>query len=156
MNYEIVSLSEKTLVGLGLHSNNSDPHLGEKIGGLWNQFFNDKVYTKIKNKQSDYPICLYSDYDSSSIGSDSSQFSYDVTVGYDVSKNDNPEYIVKTIPAGSYAKFMIKGNMVTAVSEAWQEIWTMPLNRSYTGDFEEYLNESMEEAEVAIYIALKD
>lgn len=51
---------------------------------------------------------------------------------------------------------MVKGNMITAVASAWQEIWATPLNRSYTGDFEEYLNESMEEAEVAIYIALKD
>lgn len=87
---------------------------------------------------------------------DSNQFNYDVTVGYDVSKNENPEFIVKTIPAGKYAKFMIKGHMINAVVDAWNKIWTLSLNRSFTGDFEEYLNESMDEAEVAIYIALKE
>lgn len=155
MNYEIVALSEKTLVGLNLASSNADPQLSEKIGNIWNQFFNEKVYEKIKNKKIDYPICLYSDYDTMNM-TEVNQFNYDVTVGYDVNKNDNPEYSVKTIPAGNYARFMIKGNIVSSVSAAWQEIWTMPLNRSYTGDFEEYLNESMDEAEIAIYIALKD
>lgn len=155
INYEIVSLPEKILLGIGLKSGNSDPQLGEKIGTLWNSLFNDEIYLKIKNKKSEYPICLYSDYDVTN-SVDASQFKYDVTIGYDITKNENSEYIAKTIPAGNYAKFMVKGNMSTAVSSAWQEIWATPLNRSYTGDFEEYLNQSMEEAEVAIYIALKD
>lgn len=155
MKYEVISLPEKTLVGIGTKSGNSDPQLGEKIGTLWNQFFNEEIYSKIKNKENNYPICLYSDYDMA--GSlDVTQFKYDVTIGYDVIKNENFDYIIKKIPAGNYAKFMVKGNMHTAVASAWQEIWSTPLDRSYTGDFEEYLNESMEEAEVAIYIALKD
>lgn len=155
MKYEIISLPEKTLVGIGLKTSNSDPQIDEKIGTLWNQFFNDELYLKIKNKKNDYPICLYSDYDTA--GSlDVIQFKYDVTIGYDVTKNENIDYTMKKIPAGNYAKFMVKGNIHTAVASAWQEIWSTPLNRSYIGDFEEYLNESMEEAEVAIYIALKD
>lgn len=51
MKYEVISLPEKTLVGIGLKSSNSDPQLGEKIGALWNQFFNDELYLKIKNKK---------------------------------------------------------------------------------------------------------
>lgn len=51
MNYEIVSLSEKTLVGLGLKSSNSDPQLGEKIGGLWELFCEKNLCEKIKNKK---------------------------------------------------------------------------------------------------------
>ena len=62
---------------------------------------------------------------------------------------------VKIIPAGKYAKFSICGNMVTAVAEAWQQIWDMDLDRSFTGDFEEYKNSEVENAEIDIYVALK-
>ncbi len=42
-----------------------------------------------------------------------------------------------------------------AVAEAWQTIWGMDLDRSFTGDFEEYLNSDWENADIDIYIALK-
>jgi len=35
------------------------------------------------------------------------------------------------------------------------EIWKMDLKRSFTGDFEEYLNCDWENADIEIYIALK-
>jgi predicted transcriptional regulator YdeE len=45
--------------------------------------------------------------------------------------------------------------MEKAVAEAWEEIWKMDLERSFTGDFEEYLNSDWENADIDIYIALK-
>ena len=45
--------------------------------------------------------------------------------------------------------------MERAVAEAWGEIWKMDLNRSFTGDFEEYLNSDFDNADIDIYIALK-
>ena len=62
---------------------------------------------------------------------------------------------VKRIPAGRYAKFIVKGDMHQAVSDFWQALWTMDLDRAYTGDYEEYQNSDMEQAEIHMYIALR-
>lgn len=61
---------------------------------------------------------------------------------------------IKTIPAGRYAKFSVHGHMEKAVANAWKEIWQINLDRSYTGDFEEYLNDDFEHCDIDIYIAL--
>lgn len=44
--------------------------------------------------------------------------------------------------------------MEARYANAWDEIWKMNLNRSFTGDFEEYLNNDFENANIDIYIAL--
>ncbi len=146
MNYENVHLEEKTIVGLNAVTGNSDPQMGEIIGGLWKDFYQNGTYSCVKNKVNDYAIGLYSDY---------SEDTYHVTVGYEVSAIENPELVKKIIPAGNYAKFSLQGNAVTAVAAAWNEIWQMDLNRSYAADFEEYLNSDMENSIINIYIALQ-
>ncbi len=78
-----------------------------------------------------------------------------MTAGNEVSKPENETMDVKIIPAGKYAKFSAHGHMKKAVAEAWNEIWKMDLNRSFTGDFEEYLNSDWENSHIDIYIALK-
>ncbi len=146
MNYEIVNLKEKTVVGVTARTANDAPDCAAVIGGLWKSYFGDGILASIKNKATPYCIGLYSDYDATS---------YDVTVGSEVSTNANPELSVKTIPAGKYAVFNIKGNVVTDVANAWNEIWQMPLDRSFAADFEEYLTNDEDNAEINIYIALK-
>jgi len=100
----------------------------------------------IKNKVNDYAIGLYSDY---------IEDKYCVTAGNEVFKVANDELSVKIIPEGKYAKFSVHGHMETAVSEAWKKIWQLDLDRSFTGDFEEYLNSDFDNADIDIYIALK-
>lgn len=146
MNYEIVNLEEKTVVGVSAITGNSDPKMGDVIGELWEKLYQGGVYETIKNKVNEYAIGLYSDY---------SEDKYEVTAGNEVSKVENDHLTVKIIPEGKYAKFSIRGNMTTAVAEAWGEIWKMDLDRSFTGDFEEYLNCDFEDALIDIYIALK-
>jgi predicted transcriptional regulator YdeE len=145
MNYEIVNLEQKTLVGVSAITSNTDPKMGEVISGLWEKLYQGGVIAAIKNKINDYAIGLYSDYAGDQ---------YCVTAGNEVSKPENVELIVKIIPSGKYAKFSVHGHMVKAVAEAWSEIWKMDLNRSFTGDFEEYLNSDWENADIDIYIAL--
>ncbi|MDQ7092914.1 GyrI-like domain-containing protein [Desulfosporosinus sp. PR] len=99
----------------------------------------------IKNKLNEYASGLYSDY---------SNNGYCVTAGHEVSHVGNEGLAVKIIPAGRYAKFSVHGNMVKAVADAWGEIWKTDLDRSYTADFEEYLNSDWENADIDIYIAL--
>lgn len=146
MKYEIVELKEKILVGISAQTSNSDPDMGAVIGGLWEKLYMQGTHQTIKNKASEFAIGLYSDYKDDK---------YSVTVGVEVSEADNSGLTVKVIPAGKYAKFSVHGDMQKAVAEAWEKIWSMDLDRSYTGDFEEYLNSDMENADINIYIALK-
>lgn len=145
MKYEIVNLDQKIIVGVRGVTSDSDPNMGKVIGNLWEKLYQGGVSATIKNKINQYAIGLYSDY---------SNGQYHVTVGNEVSKAANDELTVKIIPAGKYAKFSIRGHMVKAVAQAWEEIWKMDLNRSYTGDFEEYLDSDLENANINIYIAL--
>lgn len=146
MNYEIVNLEEKIIVGVSVTTSNEDSKMGEKIGKLWVDLYQGGVNAKIKNKVNEYAIGLYSDY---------TENSYLVTAGNEVSKSENSGFTTKIIPAGKYAKFSVHGHMETAVAKAWDEIWKMDLDRSFTGDFEEYLNSDFENADIDIYIALK-
>lgn len=146
MNYEIVNLEQKIVVGVSAITSNADPKMGEVISGLWEKLYQGGVNAAIKNKINEYAIGLYSDY---------SNDKYCVTAGNEVSKPENDELTVKMIPAGKYAKFSVHGHMEKAVAESWGEIWKMGLDRSFTGDFEEYLNSDWENADIDIYIALK-
>lgn len=146
MKYEIVNLKEKIIVGVSAITSNNSSEMGAIIGELWEKLYQGGVNQSIKNKVNQYAIGLYSDY---------SGDQYTVTAGNEVSVAENEELTVKIIPAGKYAKFSVQGNMVTAVAESWDKIWKMNLDRSFTGDFEEYLNSDWENANIDIYIALK-
>ncbi|AET67975.1 hypothetical protein Desor_2396 [Desulfosporosinus orientis DSM 765] len=146
MNYEIVTLKEKIVVGIGAKTGNNDPDCSKIIGGLWQKFMGDGILESIKNKVNAYCIGLYSDYDDTS---------YYVTVGCEVTKNGNPELTEKRIVTGQYAVFSVKGDVVKDVADAWEKIWAMPLDRSFSGDFEEYLSNDNGVADINIYIALK-
>ena len=147
MNYETVMMEEKCIAGVSARTGNDDPAMGEIIGGLWKSYYGEGIIGRIQNRANEYAIGLYSDYTADG---------YAVTVGCEAGK-EQPECItVKVLPAGRYAKFSIHGNMVTAVQEAWSEIWQMELDRSYTGDYEEYLNsDENNNSDINLYIALK-
>lgn len=146
MNYEIVNLGEKMIVGVSTETSNEDPKMSEKIGKLWAKLYQGGFNATISNRVNDYAIGLYSDY---------TENGYTVTVGNEVAKSENGELTTKIIFAGRYAKFFVHGHMEKAVAQAWGEIWSMDLDRSFTGDFEEYLNSDFENADINIYIALK-
>lgn len=146
MNYEIVNLQQKIVVGASAITSNSDPKMGKIIDGLWQKLYQGGIHTAIKNKVNEHSIGLYSDY---------LDDKYCVTVGSEVSKSENSELTMKIIPSGKYAKFSVHGPMQKVVGEAWAEIWKLDLDRSYTGDFEEYLNSDLENADVNIFIALR-
>jgi len=149
MNYEIVNLEEKIVVGIKAKTSNNDSKMPEIIGGLWEKLYQGGIYPTIKNKVNQRAIGLYYDY----TGSDFQ--SYTTLVGNEVSKSENTELTTQVIPKGKYAKFSVHGNMQTAVAKAWAEIWQIPLDRTFTGDFEEYLNADFENADIDIYIAIK-
>lgn len=154
MNYEIVTLEEKTVAGILARTNNMDPEMGMVIGGLWNRFYGEGIYASIPGKISEKALGIYMDY----AGDEKSD--YTVLVAYEVCKEIEEEkggqIAVRKIPGGRYAKFIVKGDMRMAVAQAWGEIWKMDLPRTFVCDFEEYQNGDMEQAEIHIYIGLKD
>ena len=126
MDYEIVTLSEKTVAGISARTNNTAADMGAVIGGLWNRFYNDGIYTSIKGKTNNKALGIYTDYDGDE------KADYTVLVAYETADNTQDSGItVRKIPAGRYARFIVKGDMVKAVAEAWQEIWKLNLNRSF-------------------------
>ena len=74
---------------------------------------------------------MYTDYEG---------MEYDVTVGYEIEKDAMipSDMTEKVIPAGKYAKFVLHGDVVKTVQQAWTDIWKMNLERTFVCDFEEY------------------
>ncbi len=149
MEYEIVTLKEKIVVGLSARTNNAAPDMGAVIGGLWNRFYNEGVYASIAGGTDQKAMGIYTDY----AGDEKND--YTAVVGCETTEvPDGDRYAVCRIPAGRYAKFIVHGDMVKAVAAAWQEIWQMNLPRAFRCDFEEYQDGNMENAEIHIYVGL--
>lgn len=150
MNYEIVELKEKTVVGISARTNNNSPEMHNVIGGLWNDFYGKGIYTCIPCKVNGKAIEIYADYE------DDENADYTAMVACEVENADDlPEGTEKRIiPAGKYAKFVVRGNMVTACIEFWRELWNMDLPRSFVCDFEEYQNSDPDNSEIHMYIGL--
>lgn len=150
MDYEIVTLKEKIAVGVSARTNNMSPDMGAVIGGLWNQLFHEGVYASIPGKVNEKALGIYTDY------AGDEKADYTVLAACETSEEPGEgEYAVCRIPAGRYARFIIHGDMVQAVGAAWQEIWKMDLPRAFQCDFEEYQDDSMDNAEIHIYVGLK-
>lgn len=151
MDYEEVKLEKKLVAALCARTSNASPEMSEVIGGLWQKFYSPDCYPKITAKANAKAVGIYTDYENEEKGE------YTAAVGCEVTgETEMPAGIsFVTIPEGKYAKFIVKGNMITAVREFWQQLWGMDLNRSYICDFEEYQNSDPENAEIHIYIGVK-
>lgn len=150
MNYEIIDLPKKIIAGCSARTNNSSPDMSAVIGGVWQKFYSDDVYANIPYKLNEKALGIYTDYENNENGD------YTVMAGCEVSQKDiTGNFEVCTIPAGKYAKFVIRGHMQKAVADFWQELWNMKLDRSYVCDFEEYQNSSIDDCEIHIYIGLR-
>lgn len=150
MKYEVVELKKKIIAGVCAETSNADPKMGEIIGALWGKLYQGGIISKIEKRANEYSYGLYSDYQKNG--------NYQVTVGCEVTADAEcaeKGLAVTEIPAGKYAKFTVYGDMVKAVGDAWAEIWKMDLKRTWTGDFEEYVDSNMAgNATINIYIAI--
>lgn len=152
MNTRVERLSPKTIVGLCTRTSNSDPDMENRIGALWQKLLAEKLLEKISNRCNQHAIGLYSDY------ADDKNGAYDVTIGCEVNQIESlpASFHVKTIPAGNYAVFVTHGDAHQAVSALWHKVWNLPLDRTYTGDFEEYIPSADGQLqEIRLYIAVK-
>ncbi len=151
MDYETVELQEKPVAALCARTSNDSPEMSSVIGGLWQKFYSPEIYPKIPNKANPKALGIYTDY------ADKEKGEYTAAVGCEITgKTQLPEGMTLiTVPKGKYAKFVVRGNMITAVQNFWQQLWGMDLNCAYICDFEEYQNADPENAEIHIYIGLK-
>ncbi|MBC2318600.1 GyrI-like domain-containing protein [Listeria booriae] len=101
-------------------NNFNDSQVADKIGALWEEA---KQYQQ--ENQTFYGI--YMDYESVFFGD------YTVCVATDYQAFVGAETIV--IPQQQYRVFPVEND----VFATWQEIWKLPLDRSYVFDYEEYL-----------------
>ena len=150
MEHEVVYLKEKNVVGFSERTNNDSPEMGSVIGGLWQKLYSPENFSKVNNRANEKALGIYTDYSSDEHGD------YTVMTAFEVKSDaEQTGFELRKIPAGKYAKFIVKGNMRTAVQEFWQKLWGMELERSFVCDFEEYQNADPKNAEIHIYIALK-
>lgn len=148
MNYEIVTLPERRIVGLSTHTANSAPDCSAKIGKLWADFMGGGAFQQLDRKGG-LVYGAYTHYNWE-------EMSYDVIAGCE--SNTCPEGFTElVIPAGQYAKFSFHGHVGEATAKAWDEIWNTKLPRAFGVDFEEYAacGEDME-GDISIYIGLAD
>ncbi|MCT4595876.1 MAG: GyrI-like domain-containing protein [Anaeromicrobium sp.] len=150
MDYKIVNLNEKIVVGKSIITTNENSQCIKDIGSMWQEFIGGGIFNSIENKINGMGIGLYTDYEG------------DATKPYrfmcctEVNENNNPDLECRTICDGKYAKFTIKGHMINDVGRAWNEIWSMDLDRRFHCDFEVYHNDSedISNQTIDIYISI--
>lgn len=151
MEYEVIELQEKKAVGLRARTNNFSTDMSAVIGGLWGRFYQEDFYGRIPGKVNGKALGVYSGY------AGDEKDDYDITVACETDgTGELPEGTVSfTIPAGKYAKFVVKGELHAAVGQFWQELWKLNLDRTFVCDYEEYQNSDVENAEIHMYIGVK-
>lgn len=148
--HEIVTLADgKTIAGPSIRTQNSDPNMLQVIGDLWQAHFTDGPQPVAPTAE----YGVYHDYESDVNGF------YRLTLGREAKAGaalaNGTQQI--TIRPGRYARFHAKGEPTQSIAALWQQVWSTPLDRAYTTDFEEYLPaEDPQQADVYIYIALRD
>lgn len=142
------------IIGISVRTTNENAQAAKDIPLLWSKFFSENIPEKIANKISPDIYCIYTDY-----VKDHTQ-SYTTILGFKVDNlTDIPDGMVgKSISEGNYTPFIAQGKLSDGiVYNEWLKIWSAPVSRAFTTDFEIYGKKSQdpENAEVEILIALK-
>jgi predicted transcriptional regulator YdeE len=158
MEPAIVSLKEKQVIGIGCRTSNSLEAVGEgQIPKLWGEFYGRQAGRSIPNKETEYILGVYTDYESDVNGM------YTMIIGSEVHGRDNmpPKFMHAVLPASAYAVFTSeRGHVAEVVPKAWAAAWEWfgqsGIERAYTGDFELYDEKSAnpEKAVVQIYVSI--
>lgn len=166
MDYEIVNIGEKIVVGISKETTNQDGQAVKDIGESWKSFMGKGIYNSIKGKKNEKTIGLYTDYQGDftnpynfvaccEVNSDADK---DINLD-ELNTNDAVGEIIisKIIPEGKYAKFIVVGDIQKAIGDFWAEFWQMDFDRTYISDFEEYQGNTYDDDkhEIHIYIGIK-
>ncbi|WP_316735094.1 GyrI-like domain-containing protein [Pedobacter aquatilis] len=142
------------IIGISIETTNQNNQAAADLSQLWGKFYNDQVFNRIPNKESEDVYAVYTEYESDYTGK------YTTIIGQRVNSLDNiPDGLVgKEIKNEKLLKYTAKGEMPQAVVETWQEIWSedAELNRAYVADFEVYGAKAQQgaDSEVEIFIGV--
>lgn len=152
MNYELINLKAKKVAGLTIRTTNEDMKCIKDMEVLWGRFYGENIPQKLNEIAGAVSYGVYNNYESDITKP------YDYTAAMDVLSDNQDEGVsVIDIPAGKYALFSAKGDMVKIVGELWQTIWEADLQRTFECDFESYTvgEAGLSETLVEIYISVK-
>lgn len=142
------------IIGITVRTENNNGKGLIDIGGLWARFMTENILVQIPNKIDNTIYSIYTDYESDYTGL------YTTILGCRVSNLDNipSGFVGRNFASGKYNKYVAKGNILTGiVADAWKNIWSLEIDRSYIYDFEVYGANAQNplDAEVEIYIGVK-
>lgn len=157
INYEIVEINEKTIIGLKERIKDDNDTMFKKIADLWDNLFKEERILKNNRRINDNYTGVYYNY----IMDD--RLEYDNLVGCEIFDENGEIYknIMKiNIPSGKYAKFKILGDPKKILAEFWGNLdgylKERNLERSFNYDFEEYIGgNGFDNVEIHIYIGIK-
>ena len=139
MQYEIVTLPAKTVVGVACRTSNADPALSEKLDALWARF-------AACGLEDSLTYGLYTGYRLDSEAYDA--------VAACARADCPPDCVQIEIPAGEYARFAVRGDPKQALAPLWAAVNRLGLPRAWGVDFEEYRRTADGTVEVAVYVGL--
>jgi len=151
IDYEVVRKPSQFIIGLSVRTDNEKamkniPEICAKFQEGWQE--------KIKNCVNDDIVCAYLEYD------EDYTKPYTYIIGCIVSScEDIPAGMVcKELVGGLYAKIEVFGEYPDSLMQAWEDIWNLDIERSYTTDFEVYDQHFTEENDYYfnIYLALPE
>lgn len=122
------------------------------IGDFWERFRTDNIRKQIPNKRRDNrTFAVYTNYTNALSGG------YSLIIGASVEHTVTvpATMVAVTVPEQTYAVYNFVGDIPESIKTAWQTIWKQPLNRAFTFDFEVYQDESLNNANIEIYLALQ-
>ncbi|WP_432663857.1 GyrI-like domain-containing protein [Wukongibacter baidiensis] len=153
MEYKIVEIKEKKMVGLLKKTTNENMQAAKDIGLLWEKFMAKGIYSGIENKVDRKTIGLYTDYE----GDYTKPYNFMTCCEVDNITASHLHLTSKIISEGKYAKFTVRGHIQQAVIDAWKSIWCLDLDRRYDCDFEVYHNntDDINNQIIDIYISIK-
>jgi predicted transcriptional regulator YdeE len=147
-----IEKGEKKFV-IGIHIRTSNALIQTQAPLLWDRFYRENIGKKIPNKVSHDLLALYTEYE----GDYRQPFTY--LLGYEVADLLHIPSGMKgvEISPSAYTIFTAKGEFPASLAHAWQTVWSAPLNRSYTTDFEVYPPDFLPQnkTEISLYIATR-
>jgi len=151
--YSVIYKPSFMIIGIECRTKNGADYAAVDIPAHWEKFKSQDIYNKVPNKVSDECYGLYTNYESDHMGA------YSLIIGYRVSSIDEiPEGMVgRVIPESAYAVFDVSGEFPKSLIATWEKIWSLNLNRAYTGDFELYTEKFMQNTDrpLEVYISIK-
>ena len=127
MQYEIVSMKEKTVAGFAARTNNSSADMRKTIGGLWKRFYSSEGAALNAHKTNNKTLGIYTDYSSDENGDytamDVSELglefgSFYALYDYDLNEIDSSYYVL-TMNGNDTLTITVKEELLMSLTDGY-------------------------------------